>query len=76
MKVDHLFFPFVPNEHYEGAMILFDIVIDESWYALVKLLSHADGIAYVGRKRKVGVKKKIKGKLDLDLITTWLHRMT
>lgn len=61
MKVDHLLFPFVPNEHYEGAMVLFDIVVDESWYALVKLLSHADGIAYVGRKgRKVGVKKKRK----------------
>jgi hypothetical protein len=63
MKVDHLLFPFVPNEHNEGAMVLFDIVIDESWYALVKLLSHADadGIAYVGRKgRKVGVKKKSK----------------
>ena len=28
-------------------MVLFDIVIDESWYALVKLLSHAEVIAYV-----------------------------
>jgi hypothetical protein len=43
MKVDHLLFPFVPNEDYEGAVILFDIVIDESWYALVELLSHAKG---------------------------------
>jgi hypothetical protein len=50
MKVDHLLFPFVPNEDYEGAMILFDIVVYESWYALVKLLSHAKRIACVGRK--------------------------
>ena len=80
MKVDHLLFPFVPNEDYKGAMILFDIVIDESWYALVKLLSHAEGIACVRGKgeRKASVKKKIKRSKEnriLILITTWLHRI-
>jgi hypothetical protein len=42
MKVDHLISPLVPDEDYEGAMVLFDIVIYESWYALVELLPHAE----------------------------------
>ncbi len=42
MKVDNLISRLVPNEDYEGAMVLFDIVIDESWYALVELFPHAD----------------------------------
>jgi hypothetical protein len=44
MKVDHLIFPPVPNKDYDGATVLFDIVVDESWYALVELFPHAEGI--------------------------------
>ena len=45
MKVDHLVSPPVPNEDYEGAMVLFNIIVNESWYALVELLPHTEGIA-------------------------------
>jgi hypothetical protein len=43
MKVNHLISPPVPNKDYEGAMVLFNIVVNESWYALVELLPHAEG---------------------------------
>jgi len=44
MKVDHLISPPVPNKDYDGATVLFDIVANESWYALVELFPHAEGI--------------------------------
>lgn len=45
MKVDNLISPLVPDEDYEGTMILFDIIVDENRNTLVKLLPHAEGIA-------------------------------
>ena len=68
MKVDQLLFTFVPNEDYERAMVLFDIVVDESWYALVKLLSHTEGIACVGRKERKSERQKQRKKTGLDLL--------
>jgi hypothetical protein len=44
MKVDHLISPPVPNKDYDGAMVIFDIVVNESWYALVELFPHAEGV--------------------------------
>jgi hypothetical protein len=40
MKIDHLIFPFVSNENYKGAMVFLDIIVDEGWDTLVKLLPH------------------------------------
>ena len=60
MKVDHLISPLVPNEDYEGAMILFDIVVNEGWYALVELLSHAERITMSLKPQKRREAKKIK----------------
>jgi hypothetical protein len=40
MKIDHLIFPFVSDENYKGAMVFFDIIVDEGWDTLVKLLPH------------------------------------
>jgi hypothetical protein len=44
MKVNDLISPFVPDEDYEGTMILFDIIVDESRNTLVKLFPHAEGV--------------------------------
>jgi hypothetical protein len=52
MKVDDLISPLVPDEDYEGTMVLFDIIVDENRNTLVKLLPHAEGIT-----RDVEVKK-------------------
>ena len=65
MKVDNLISPLVPDENYEGTMVLFDIIVDENRNTLVKLLPHAEGI--VGRGGQ-----KILTELDIDMITTWL----
>ena len=62
MKVDQLLFTFVPNEDYEGAMVLFDIVVDESWYALVKLLSHAEENGLRGKEGEKTRASKTKEK--------------
>ena len=43
MKIDDLITSLVPYENYEGTMVFFDIVIDEYWNTLVKLLPHAGG---------------------------------
>jgi hypothetical protein len=40
MKVDDLISPLIPDENYEGAMVLFDIISYEGWNTLVKLLPH------------------------------------
>jgi hypothetical protein len=40
MKINHLIFPFVSDENYKGAMVFFDIIVDEGWDTLVKLLPH------------------------------------
>jgi hypothetical protein len=45
MKVDDLVSPLVPDEDYEGTMVVSDIIIDESRNTLVELLPHAEGIA-------------------------------
>jgi hypothetical protein len=62
MKVNDLISPFVPDEDYEGTMILFDIIVDENRNTLVKLFPHAEG---VGRDEEVR-------KSSRDMITTWL----
>lgn len=52
MKIDDLILSFVPDENYEGTMILFDIVVDEYRNALVKLLPHAEeGVEMRGSKK-------------------------
>jgi hypothetical protein len=58
MEVDDLVFPLVPDEDYEGTVILLDIIVDESRNTLVKLLPHAEGVA---RDEKV---KKSYDRLD------------
>jgi hypothetical protein len=51
MKVDDLISPLVPDEDYEGTMIIFDIIIDENWNTLVKLLPHAEGFLETRRSK-------------------------
>lgn len=66
MKIDDLIPSLVPYENYEGTMVLFDIIVDENWNTLVKLLPHAEGGAEM---KEV---KKFMGGLNIDMITTWL----
>jgi hypothetical protein len=51
MKIDDLVPSLVPYENYEGTMVLFDIIIDEYWNTLVKLLPHAEGGAEMRVKK-------------------------
>ena len=42
VKVNDLVLPLIPDEDYEGAMVLLDIIIYKSWNTLVKLLPHSE----------------------------------
>jgi hypothetical protein len=44
MEIDDLILSLVPYENHEGAMVLFDIIIDEYRNTLVKLLPHAEEV--------------------------------
>jgi hypothetical protein len=52
MKIDDLIPSLVPYENYEGAVVLFDIIIDEYRNTLVKLLPHAEGGAKMRGSKK------------------------
>jgi hypothetical protein len=70
MEVDHLVSPPVPNKDYEGTVVRFGIVINESWYALIELLPHAERIAMLVSTIQYREGKKNYGQRILILITT------
>jgi hypothetical protein len=41
MKIYDLIFPIVSDDDYKRAVVFLDIIIDEDWDTLVKLLPHA-----------------------------------
>lgn len=51
MKVNDLISPFVPDEDYEGTMILFNIIVDENRNTLVKLFPHAGELVETTRSK-------------------------
>lgn len=53
MKVDYLFSSLIPDEDYEGTMVLFNIIVYDDWDTLVELFPHAEGIeCYKGKAYK------------------------
>lgn len=65
MEIDDLIPSLVPYEDYEGTMVLFDIITDEYWNTLVKLLAHARGVTEMRGSKKLW-------QVNIDMITTWL----